>query len=150
MANVTGKLSDFGLQALKEPRLLFTASEAGVKAGRLFASTPVAANVLSDGTFTVSLEPTDGVTPEVFYTVSVEHLQASGTYTHFDVLGLKIFVPITGGVIGDLPGIPLSPYYVLVSLDPPPVGYVGWYLNAGLGDPDNVALSGTGILEMVS
>ena len=60
-----------------------------------------------------------------------------------------------GGSISDLDGPDLSAHSVLVSLDPPPPGYRGWYLNApgpGLppGDPDDPASSGTGILEIVS
>lgn len=60
-----------------------------------------------------------------------------------------------GGMISDLAGVDLSIYSVLVSLSPPPPGYKGWYLNAPgpgqpLGDPDDPASSGTGILEIVS
>lgn len=61
----------------------------------------------------------------------------------------------SGGTIGNLAGPNLTTYSVLVSLDPPPAGYKGWYLNApgaGLppGDPDDPESSGTGILEIVS
>lgn len=150
MARVYGDLSDFGLQALSRPTVLFTPTGPGVKAGKLLSTTPVPAIVASSGAFMVDLEPTDGVVPEVFYTVSIEHLQPGGQFTHFDLVGLQFHVSVAGGRIGELPGVPLSPYFVLVSLDPPPPGYKGWYLNAGVGSPDNPAESGTGILEMVS
>lgn len=157
MAVVYGTLSDFGLEAFvgMAPRVIFTATGAGTKGGRLFASTPVVAIPDSSGLFSVTLETTDGVVPEVWYTVGIEHLNPGGEYTHFDLLGYRLFVPASGGPIGDLPGAPLSPSTVLVSLAPPPPGYRGWYLNApgpgqDPGDPNDPASSGTGILEIVS
>ena len=130
MAVVTGTLSDFGLQSLvgRDPIVTFTASSAGVKGGRLFTSTPIKVTPDAAGAVSVNLEPTDGVVPEVWYRVSIEHLQLGGEYTHFDLLDFRLYVPEVGGPIGSLPGTPLSPFYVLVSLDPPPAGYRGWWL----------------------
>lgn len=155
---ITFTLSDFGLQSLvdKLPRVLFKPSSAGVKGARMFPSTPVAAVFDSVGNGSVTLESTDGVVPAVHYTVSIEHLQPGGQYTHFDLMGLQVFVP--DGFVGsltDLPGTPLAPNVVLVSLAPPPAGYTGWYMNApgpgnDPGDPNDPASSGTGILEIVS
>ena len=157
MVDVRGTLTDFGLQSLaaKDPRVIFTASSAGTLGRRLFSSDPIIAIPAADGSFTVDLQPTDGIVPEVWYEVSIEHLNASGKFTHYDVLGYKLFVPFVGGDIGDMPDAPLSPQTVLVSLAPPPAGYVGWYLNApgpgeDPGDPNDPASSGTGILEIVS
>ncbi|WP_431863033.1 hypothetical protein [Microbacterium algeriense] len=157
MATIYGTLSDFGLDALTPymPVVRFTPSGAGVKGKRLFAERPVDATVSSNGDFAVLLEPTDGVTPPVWYTVSIEYLNEGGRYTSYDVLGYKLRVPAPGGAIGELPDVPLSPDTVLVSLDPPPPGYKGWYLNAPgpgnpPGDPDDPATSGTGVLEIVS
>ena len=158
MAIVTGRLSDFGLQSLAQysPTLKFVPSGPGVKGGRLFSSTPVEAVVSSSGSWSVALEPTDGVVPEVWYSVQIEHLGAvTGEPTHFDLLNFRLYVPVGGGDIGGFPGVPMSPETVLVSLDPPPPGYRGWYLNApgpGMdpGDPNDPASSGTGILEIVS
>lgn len=130
MAVVTGTLSDFGLQSLvgKSPIITFTASSAGVKGGRLFSTTPIRVTPDAAGAFSVTLEATDGVVPEVWYQVGIEHLQTGGEYTHYDVLGYRLYVPDAGGQIGSLPGVPLSPQNVLVSLDPPPPGYRGWWL----------------------
>lgn len=66
-----------------------------------------------------------------------------------------VFNSASGGAIQDLPGAPISSATVLVQLAPPPPGYRGWYLNAPgpgepVGDPDDPASSGTGILEIVS
>lgn len=157
MAYVSFTLTDFGLQTLaaKAPRVIFTPSGAGVKGARLFPSTPIVVIPDADGKGLVNLEPTDGVVPVVWYTVSIEHLQSGGQYSHYDVLGYRLYVPVTGGAIGSMPDAPLSPNTVLVSLAPPPVGHKGWYLNAAgadqpPGNPDDPASSGTGILEIVS
>ena len=157
MAVVTGSLSDFGLQSLASvnPRIIFTPSGAGTKGAQLFSSTAVVVSPDVNGAFSVTLAATDGVTPEVWYEVSIEHLNSGGAYTHFDVLGYRLYLPEVGGAIGDMPGAPLRVDTVLVSLAPPPAGYRGWYLNApgpGVdpGDPDDPASSGTGVLEIVS
>lgn len=157
MVSVNGELNDFGLRTLadKEPAVIFTPSGPGTLGRTLFSSDPIVVYPDEDGTFTVDLQPTDGVVPEVWYTVSISHLKAGGRFTHYDVLGYKLFVPITGGALGDMPDAPLSPSTVLVSLDPPPAGYKGFYLNAAgpgedPGDPNDPASSGTGILEIVS
>lgn len=157
MAVVTGTLSDFGLASLADmsPRIIFTPSGAGTNGSQLFSSTPVVVYPDSTGAFSVTLAATDGVTPEVWYAVSIEHLNAGGEFTHFDVLGYRLYVPEVGGNIGEMPGAPLRTDTVLVSLAPPPDGYIGWYLNAAgpgvdPGDPDDPASSGTGILEIVS
>lgn len=130
MAVVTFTLTDFGLDTLtdKSPRVIFTPSSAGVKGAQLFPTTPIVAIPDAAGNGSVTLEATDGVVPTVWYTVSIEHLQPGGEYTHYDVLNYRLFVPEQGGPIGSLPGAPLSPQSVLVSLDPPPPGYRGWWL----------------------
>lgn len=157
MVLVHGTLTDFGLQSLatKQPKVIFTPSGAGTLGASLFASDPIVVYPEPDGSFTVDLQPTDGVAPQVWYTVSIEHLKPGGQFTHYDVLGYKLFVPVIGGALGDMPDAPLSPSTVLVSLDPPPPGYKGFYLNAAgpgedPGDPNNPASSGTGLLEIVS
>ena len=157
MATIYGDLFDFGMQSLApfRPILRFTPSGPGLKGSKLFAARPVEVEVSPSGAFAVLLEPTYGVVPEAWYTVSIEYLNPGGRYTSYDILGYRLRVPAPGGTIGDLPDIPLSPDTVLVSLDPPPPGYTGWYLNAPgpgrpTGDPDDPASSGTGILEIVS
>src|SRR5690606_33558062 len=125
----------------------FTPSHGGVKGSKLLTDKPVEATLdQPTGVWTVPLESTDGIVPAgAFYTVSIDQ----GMH-HFDVLELRIYLPEGTWTLGTLPGAPLQPNYVLVSLSPPPVGYRGWYLNSGIGDPNNPAESGTGILEIVS
>lgn len=131
MAVVTFTLTDFGLQSLSDrsPRVIFTPSGAGVKGTRLFPSTPIVVIPDSAGAGSATLEATDGVVPAAWYTVSIEHLQPGGEYTHFDVLNLRLYIPEGyNGPLAQLPGTPLSPNTVLVSLDAPPAGYKGWWL----------------------
>lgn len=130
MPTITFTLSDFGLASLasKLPTVKFVPSGAGVAGDRLFASTPVTAVMVGDQG-TVTLAATDGVVPESWYTVQIEHLNPGGEYTHFDLLGIRIYVPTDySGPITGMPGVPLGPNTVLVSLDPPPPGYKGWWL----------------------
>lgn len=130
MPTITFTLSDFGLASIasKLPTVKFVPSGAGIAGDRLFTSTPVTAVMVGD-VGTVTLAATDGVTPEVWYTVQIEHLNPGGEYTHFDLLGMQVLVPDGyEGPITGLPGVPLSPDSVLVSLDPPPAGYKGWWL----------------------
>lgn len=130
MPTISFTLTDFGLATLtdKSPRVIFTPSSAGVKGTRLLPTTPIVAIPDASGNGTVALESTDGVVPAVWYTVSIEHLQPGGQYTHYDLLEYRLYVPENGGPIGSLPGVPLSPTTVLVSLDPPPPGYKGFWL----------------------
>lgn len=148
MSTLKGTLTDFALDALNDfpVQLFFTASQAAVKNGRILTDKPVEANVASNGSFSVTLESTDGMIPTgVYYTASIDQ-----GMRHYDVLGLRIYLPEGEWRISDLPGTPLSAYTVLVSLDPPPVGYHGWYLNSGTGSPDDTSKSGTGMLSIAS
>lgn len=131
MPTITGTLSDFGLSPLSgaSPRITFMPSGAGAESHRLFSSTPVKVEPDASGAFSVELQSTDGVVPEVLYTVQIEHLSAGGAFTHFDVLGLRIFIPREyDGPLTELPGVPLTPDTVLVSLDLPPQGFKGYWL----------------------
>lgn len=108
----------------------------------------------SNGIFSVELE----VAPWITYTPWVSWLKNPGDPSNL-ARGYAewnwSFNPYpNGGPIGDLIDDVLSIYSVLVSLTLPP-GYTGWYLNAPgpdepVGDPNDPASSGTGILEIVS
>lgn len=153
MATIYGTLTDFGLQTLApyKPVLKFTPSGPGVKGRKVFSGRPVEVPVASSGAFSVLLEPTDGVTPKVWYTVSIEYLNDGGQYTSLDILGYRLFVPAPGGAIGDLPGAPLSSDTVLVGLNPPPPGYRGWWLySPAEGEEMPADETGIGDLRMVA
>lgn len=123
------ELSDFGLEHFEGAQVIFTPSGPGVKGLRLFAASPVVVTPNVNGAAAVVLESTDGVVPEVWYQVSIKALQPGGQFHHFDILGFKLYVPEGyDGSIDALPGTPLSPQNVLVSLDTPPPSYKGWWL----------------------
>lgn len=54
-----------------------------------------------------------------------------------------------GGDLSHLVKVEPSTLTVLVSLNPPPPGFTGWWLHSGPGDPDDTAQSGTGELRRV-
>ena len=131
MATVTGALTDFGIQPFPtlQPRLIFTPSGPAVSDVRLFATRPISVTPLGSGSFTVNLQPTEGVRPAVWYRVTVEWLMP-GTgeddgYTSVDDLGWDIFVPSAGGAIQDLIKAPVNPMLFWVGEDPPPVPVEG-------------------------
>lgn len=131
MATLTGTLSDFELDALvgKFPRIRFVPSGPGVNQDRVLTSTPIEVVPDAAGAWSVSLHATDGVVPDVWFEVLIEHFQGSGVPSHWDRLDLRIFLPDGyDGPLAELPGTPLAPNTVYVSLDPPPVGYTGWWL----------------------
>lgn len=158
---LTGTWNDFGFVPVypEAGRLFFVPHVArgsiGIYGARVAPVRPVEAEVFGN-TWSVELTPTDGVTPEAWYTIAIDHLDAEGNFTaRYEYLD-KIYIPLGGDwTLQTLPGAPLTPNDVLVQLAPPPEGYAGWYLNAPgpgepTGDPNNPASSGTGILEIVS
>lgn len=131
MPTLSGTLSDFELDALvgKFPRIRFVPSGPGVRDSRMLTSTPVEVIPDAAGAWSVTLHATDGVVPDMWFEVLVEHLQPGGEYSHFDRLDLRVYVPEGyDGPLAELPGTPLAPNTVYVSLDPPPPGYKGWWL----------------------
>jgi hypothetical protein len=138
MATVTGALSDIGINAFPElqPRLIFTPSGPATAATRLFATKPVIVPVASgSGTFTVDLQPTDGMRPAIWYVVTIEWLDPAGNYVSADFLEWKLFVPSGGGNFGDLVQAPLNPLLFWVSETPPTDPTPGQYwLTPSTGD----------------
>lgn len=138
MATVTGALSDFGINPFPElqPRLIFTPSGPGVSATRLFATKPIIVDVASgSGSFTVNLQPTDGVRPAVYYKVTIEWLDPAGNYVSADFLEWKIFVPSAGGELYDLIQAPVNPLLFYVGETAPLYPVPGQYwLKPSTGD----------------
>lgn len=138
MATITGALSDFGINPFPElqPRLIFTASGPAVSSSRLFATKPVIVDVASgSGSFTVDLQPTDGVRPAVYYKITIEWLDPDGNYVSADFLEWKLYVPSEGGELYDLIKAPANPLLFWVGETPPPVPMPGQYwLTPSTGD----------------
>lgn len=111
MPLVTGTLTDIGLEPLTglSPRLLFTPSAPAVRVdGRVFASKPVEVVPAADGSFSVDLASTDGLSPRHTHWRLQVQFRAStsgaGGFTASDFLPFELFVPLAGGPIGDLIG----------------------------------------------
>lgn len=90
--------------------------------------------------------------PGVFYIPVIEYLSSG---SHPNAFGfeewpqVKVFPGPTGGGITDLAPGDLTIHTVLVSVEEPPVGYTGWWLHSGPGDPDDEEETGTGELRRV-
>lgn len=141
-----------------QPELWFRPNQANTLAGALLSRVEVQADLnAGSGAFTVQLEASPGITytPVLRWLVNPQEPNPEMRAWGYDEWPLVVNPYPNGGQIGDLVGASPLPFGdVLVQLAPPPAGYVGWYLNAPgpgepLGDPDDPASSGTGILEMV-
>lgn len=99
------------------------------------------------GAFSVQLDNSPGVlyTPILEYLIDPDDPDSSG----FDEWQLRVYPGPSGGDIRDLSPTDLTIWTVLVSLADPPRGYLGWWLHAGPGNPDDVLQSGTGELRNV-
>lgn len=157
MAEVKFRLIDFGFVSVMGQMPIvefvpgFQSGTAAVQSGsnRLLPSKPIAATLDSSGYGTVNLVPNQGTKPDTWYTIRVTYPDSAGNFTTLDLLDTRVWVPAEGGALETLPGMPPSPDYVLVSTDPPPEGYSGWYYSGGLGDPNDPLETGTGLLYRV-
>lgn len=146
MAVVTGTLTDFGLQSLAglSPRIIFTASDPTTLGGRLFSTKPIVVIPSSSGAFSVDLQPTEFIMPEVFYRIRVEWLDSDGGYVGVDFFDWPLYVPEAGGAIGDLALTDANPQLAWVGVDEPPRLPVrtSWWLQVNPDDPDDPRATG--------
>lgn len=101
MAIMTGSLRDFAYRRLNynTPRITFTPSGPGVRADTLFATMPVRVTPDEEGAFSVNLEPTAGVTPQVWYSITLEWSDSSGNFQSQDNPDWVLVVPPGGGAV---------------------------------------------------
>jgi hypothetical protein len=146
MAIVSGVLSDFGRGALANssydlhPEIWFIPSGNATKTpASLIATRPIIVTpTISTGAFTADLEPTDGLRPEVWFTIVIQWLDSAGNYVSKDFVPWKLYVPAAGGAISDLIGAPWNPVLAWWGSDAPlgePVVNTLWL------DPDTGELS---------
>ena len=144
--------------AMYMPELWFRPVRNDISGNALLAAVEAKSDLdLTTGAFTVQLvaEPWLRYVPELRWITNPSEPLPQNWAWRYAEWDWTINPYPSGGPIGELASKDLTTYSVLVSLNPPPPGYVGWYLNApgpGMdpGDPDDPASSGTGILEMVS
>lgn len=136
MVQVTGTLSDFGLEALAPffPVIEFVPSGPGITAQRLLSGKPVRVTPFASGSFTVDLYPNDWVRNDSWYTIRIVQLGEYGT--ELDALPWKLRVPPTGGWVGDLLDAPSNAGWVWVGPKPPEdtVNWL-WWINTSVQPP---------------
>lgn len=127
MPIVTGKLTDFGLDAMREnmPRVIFTYTnpagrpQPGIAKSAVLASHPVIANPAYNGYFEAELVDSSTISPAGYYTVSLEWRDdATRVYRREDLPG-KLYVPAAGGILADLLRIPSNPALVWQGAEQP-------------------------------
>lgn len=156
VVTVTGNAWDHTggpLPASIVPELWFRPKGAVVTDGALLTPREVKANLdLATGAFTVDLVAGSGVlyTPVLSWLLNPDASTPQEQARGWAEWNFTINPYPNGGPIEQLANTDLTIFTVLVSLDPPPAGYKGWYLNAGPGDPNDPSQSGTGVLEIVS
>lgn len=147
MAVITGTLLDFSLDALApySPRLIFTGSQPATAGGKLLSTRPFMVRVEADGSFSVDVQPNDVTYPATYYTVRVEWLDADDGFIGVDLWDFPIYVPSSGGNIGDLMQTTANPQLAWVGVNPPsgvlPVATV-WWLQVNPDDPDDPRATG--------
>ncbi|MCC2030606.1 hypothetical protein [Microbacterium allomyrinae] len=151
LVSVTGNVYDHTHTALsgRAPRLWFRPNGPNLGDALLVSTWAQAALDAGTGAFTVWLDNSPGV----FYTPVMDWLinpDDPDGRSFEEWRSLVLFPGPIGGPISQLLATDLTMYTVLVSIADPPVGYRGWWLHSGPGDPDNEAVSGTGELRRVT
>jgi hypothetical protein len=103
MAVKSGFLSQFGLSTMMiyYPTLEFVPSGPGIAGEYVLASRPVRAELASDGSFTVTLIPSDQVTPETWYTMRITWMDEASNFTSLDVPQWRFTVTNVNGPLMD-------------------------------------------------
>lgn len=155
LVTVTGNAWDHTgapVPAVYRPELWFRPERADVIDDTLATPTEVKALMNAAGQFTVQLMSAPGVRyrPVLRWLVNPDEPLMEKWAYGYARWDWAVHPYPTGGPIGDIVDRPdLTAFSVLVALTLPP-GYKGWWLNAGPGDPDNPAETGTGTLSIVS
>ena len=155
MPSVTGNLSDVGLGHLVglNPEISFTLNEPNTAGAKIFATRPEKVTPASNGDFTATLADTTVMSRDAWYEMHVRWNEPGSVtgqgFSPVDVhTNLKIRVPASGGVIGDLilGGITnLSLVYVSLTAPVFKLPFMLW-LKTDPDDPNNINGLNTGIL----
>lgn len=137
MAIVTGRLRDFGLEAMTKfrPKITFTPSGPGVSDAGLWASRSLVITPDGDGYFSDNIQTTDYMHNLVWLTLSVEWLDEAGNFTRVDYPDWKIFVPYDGGSLSDIAGAFGNYLMVYTGTSAPPFHFPNmWWFNPSTDD----------------
>lgn len=142
MPKITGKLTDFGLDAIigSDPKLtfIFTSEDRGPTSGisgtSVLANRPVDVLPEYNGFFEADLTSTERISPAGYYLVVVQwrdHLRQRRR----EQLPWKLYVPAAGGILADLLRVPSNPALVFTGPKPPANPSPGsWWHEPGTGD----------------
>ncbi|MEV8180340.1 hypothetical protein [Specibacter sp. NPDC078692] len=102
-ATMTGTLRDFsrGSMSGKQVRIGFFPSDVGTRGGYIFPTDPRWAIPDSSGLFSIDLEVTAGLVPQVWYNIKIEWLDTGGNYQSLDTPDWVLVVPSNGGTVSD-------------------------------------------------
>ena len=123
MANVTGKLGDFGYSAISlyMPQIIFTPSGPGVSPASVFFTADVKTSPnAADNTWSVNIAGTHDMYAEVWYTISLRWLDSAGGMSQADFPDWRLYVPAEGGEFSKLIDVMGNPLMVVTSIEPPP------------------------------
>lgn len=135
---IVGNVRDFAGTAMPglSPEVHFVPSGPAITSAGLYTSQTIMVAPTTAGGVTVDLETTDGKRPEMWFTVKIVWLWPDGTFHHEDTLPGRLYVPVEGGLIGDLLLVPWNPTLAWWGSDEPagvPVANTLW-LNPDTGE----------------
>ena len=153
MPDVRFRLLTFGLDTTRDlyASVVFTPSvrgaigPGGLHVGRVVV--PFGEIDPTTGIGVARLAETTLLRPECHFIVSVEWAESAPQ--GWAEINWPIHVPLAGGWLEDLLPVPPSPVHTWTSLNPPPPGFVGFWLHSIPGDPDPGTPTGTGELRPV-
>lgn len=136
MPKVTGRLTDFGLNAMADnaPRVVFEYTSPGVAQSSILATHPVVSVPAYNGFFEADLVESAKISPAGFYRVFLEWRDDTTRTYRRDELPGELYVPAAGGVLADLLRVPSNPALVWTGTEPPPNPAPGSWWQKPTGD----------------
>lgn len=132
MPKITGRLTDFGLDALAEhnPTVVFRHNAPGIAGVSLLTTRPVETVTAYNGYFEAELVASARVSPAGYYTVSIEWEEPPSRKKHREVFPGRLYVPAEGGALADCLRVPANPGLVFTGKEPPANPSPGsWWLD---------------------
>lgn len=132
MPKITGRLTDFGLDALAglNPSVVFRHNTPGVAGVSLLTTRPVETVTAYNGYFEAELVASARISPAGYYTISIEWSEPPSRKRHREVFPGKLYVPAEGGVLADCLRVPANPGLVYSGEEPPANPSPGsWWLD---------------------
>lgn len=127
-----------GHLAAFQPDIIFTLNQAGAKDEGLFTTRPLIFTPKEDGSLSAWLTTTTDFPHDAWYTIAVRWLDPAGNYVQMDFPEWKVRVPVGGGALKNLIGLPTNARVIYVSLTRPTVLVPNMlWLEQDPNDPEN-------------